>query len=140
LKQASRVWYAKIANVFLQLGVKHFESSHSLYVLHPHGKTLIISIHVDEIFIIEKNTDLILRLKKQLVDSFDMTNLGILHYFLGFQILPFSSGLLIYQYKYVMYLITCFNMDDCKSCDTPFQFTVKIKNTCQAPKVDATLY
>jgi hypothetical protein len=94
LKQAPRAWYDKIDSLFLQLGLKHFEYDHSLYVLHTHGNTLIIVVYVDSLVIIGNNITLILRLKKQLVDSFDMTNLGILHYFLGLQVLPLSHGFL----------------------------------------------
>jgi hypothetical protein len=55
-------------------------------------------------------------LKKQLVDTFDMTDLGLLHYFLGLQVLPLSDGLFLSQSKYVMDLLNCFKMDDCKLC------------------------
>jgi hypothetical protein len=140
LKQAPRAWYAKIDSFFLHLGFKHCESDHSLYVLHTHGNTLIIVVYVDDLVITGNNIDLILRLKKQLVDSFDMTDLGILHYFLGLQVLPLSDGLFISQSKYVMDLLTHFKMEYCKPCATPFQSGVKLSKTCQSPKVDATLY
>jgi hypothetical protein len=39
------------------------------------------------------NIDIILRLKKQLADTFDMADLGILHYFLNLQVLPLFDGL-----------------------------------------------
>jgi hypothetical protein len=69
-----------------------------------------------------------------------MTDLGTLHYFLGLQVLPLCDGFLISQSKYEMDLLTCFNMADCNSCATPFQFGVNITKTCQNPKVNATLY
>jgi hypothetical protein len=101
---------------------------------------LIIVVYVDDLVITGNNTNLILRLKKQLVDSFDMTDLGILHYFVGLQVLPLSDGFFISQYKYVMDLLTCFKMSYCKPCATRFEFRVKLSKTCQNPKVDATLY
>jgi hypothetical protein len=95
LKQAPQAWYAKIDNLFLRLDFKHCESDHSLYVLHTNGDTLIVVVYVDDLLIIGNNIDLILRLKKQLADSFDMTNLGTLHYFLGLQVLPLCDGFFI---------------------------------------------
>jgi hypothetical protein len=79
-------------------------------------------------------------LKKQLVDSFDMIDLGILHYFLGLQVSPLSHGLFISQSKYVVDLLKCFKMEYCKSFSTPFQYGFNLNKTCQSPKVDATLY
>jgi hypothetical protein len=101
---------------------------------------LIIVVYVDDLVITGNNIDLILRLKKQLVESFDITDLSILHCFLGIKVLPLFDGLFISQSKYVMDLLTCFNMVDCELCATSFQFGVKLSKTCQSPKVDATLY
>jgi hypothetical protein len=140
LKQAPRAWYAKIDSFFLRLGFKWCESDHNLYVLHTNGDTLIVVVYVDDLLITGNNNDLILRLKKQLVDSFDMTDLGTLHYFLGLQVLPLCDGFFISQSKYVMDLLTHFKMVDCKPCATPFQSGVKLTKTCQTPTVDATLY
>jgi hypothetical protein len=88
LKQAPRAWYAKIEVSFLSLDSNECESDHSLYVLHSNGDTLIVVVYVDDLIITDNTNSLIFRLKKQLVDSFDMTNLGTLHYFLGLQVLP----------------------------------------------------
>jgi hypothetical protein len=93
LNQAPRAWYDKIDNFFLHLGFKCCESDHSLFVLHTHGNTLIIVVYVDGLVINGNNIDLILRLNTKIVDSFDMTDLGILHYFLGLQVLTLSHGL-----------------------------------------------
>jgi hypothetical protein len=73
---------------------------------------LSIFLYVDDLLIIINNNSLIPRLKKQLVDSFEMIDLGTLHYFLGLQVLPLCDGFFISQYKYVMDLLTHFNMDD----------------------------
>jgi hypothetical protein len=120
LKQAPRAWYAKIDHFFLNLGFKHCESDHSLYVLHDNGDTLIVVVYVDDLVITGNNLDLLLRLKRQLVDTFDMTDLGLLHYFLGLQVLPLSDGLFLSQSKYVLDLLNHFKMDDCKPCATLF--------------------
>jgi hypothetical protein len=94
LKQAPRAWYAKIFIFFLQLGFKHHESGHILYVLDTNEDTLIVDVYVNDLLITSNHIDLILRLKHQLVDSFDMTDLGTLHYFLGLQVLPPCDGFL----------------------------------------------
>jgi hypothetical protein len=101
---------------------------------------LIIVVYVDDLVITRNNIDIILRLNKQLDDSFDMPNLGILHYFLGLPVLPFSNGIFISQSKCVMDILTCFKMENCNPYATYFQYGVKLRKNCQTPKVDATLY
>jgi hypothetical protein len=140
LKKSPQAWYAKINSFFLQLGFKFFESDHNMYVLHTNGDTLIVVVYVDELLITGNNNDLILRLKKQLVDSFEMTYLGTLQYFLGLQVLPLCDGFFISRSKYVMDLLTHFTMVDCDPCDNPFYSGLMLSRTCQTSIIDATLY
>ena len=69
-----------------------------------------------------------------------MIDLGILHLFLGIQVLPLSDGLFVSQSKYVMDLLNFFKIDDCKDCDTPYQLGVKLKRDGESPHVNVTLY
>jgi hypothetical protein len=50
-----------------------------------------------------------------------MIDLGLLHYFLGLQVLQSSEGIFIFQQKYALDLLHHFGMVDCKSTPTPFQ-------------------
>jgi hypothetical protein len=79
LKQALLAWYAKINNLFLRLGFKHCESDHNLYVLNINGETFIVVVYVGDLVITGNNTDLILRLKKQISKLFNMIDLRTLH-------------------------------------------------------------
>jgi hypothetical protein len=92
------------------------------------------------LLITANNIDLILRLNKQLVESFDMIDLGTLNYFLGLQVLPLCDGFFISHSKYVMDLLTCFKMVYFKHCATPFQNGVNLTKIFQTPAVDATLH
>jgi hypothetical protein len=140
LKQVPQVWYAKIENLFLGLGFKRCEFDHSMYVLHSNRDTLIVIVYFYDLIITGNNNSLAFRLKKQIVDCFDMTNLGTLHYFLGLQVLPLCDGFFISQSKYVMDLLTHFKMDDCNPCTTPFHSRVKLTKTYPTPAANATLY
>ena len=69
-----------------------------------------------------------------------MTDLGILHYFLGLQIWHMEDGILLSQPNYATQLLARFHMSDCKPAPTPFQSGVKLTIECTTPLVDATLY
>jgi len=140
LKQASRAWYAKIDCFFLNIGFKHCEYDHSIYILHDNGDTLIIVIYVDDLITTGNNLDLLLRLKRQLADTFDMIDIGFLHYFLSLQVLPLADHLFLSQSKYVLDILNHFKMDEYKPCATPFQYGINLTKEFQSPKVDTTLY
>ena len=120
LKQAPRAWYEKIDQLFVSLGFKHCESNHSIYVFHVEGNTLIVVVYVDDLVLMRNKPNLIFRLKSWISNTSKMIDIGILHFFLGLQVLPLSNGLFISYSKYVLDLLKHFKMDDCKSCVMPF--------------------
>jgi len=97
-------------------------------------------LYVDDLFITGNHAELILGLKKQLVDTFEMTDLDLLHFILGIQILQMHDGIFLSQPKYILDLLKRFNMDNYKSCATPLQSGVKLTKDCDSPKFNATLY
>jgi hypothetical protein len=101
---------------------------------------LFVDVYVDDLFINRNNNDLILRQKNRLFDSFDVTDLGTLHYFLGLQVLLLCDAFFISHSNNVMDLLTHFKMVDCNPYATPFQSGVKLAKTCQTPAVNPTLY
>ena len=89
------LWYSKFDCFFVNIGFKHHEYDHSIYVLHVNGDTLIVALYVDDLVTIGNNVNLIFSLKKQLADTFEMTYLGIFHFFLGIQILKMDDGIFL---------------------------------------------
>lgn len=94
---------------------------------------MIVVFYIDNLILTENKLDLIFILKRWLVDTFEMIDLGL-------QVLPLSYGIFISQSMYVLDLLKCLKMDDCKAYDTPFQSCVKLTNYYESLQVDATLY
>ena len=67
------------------------------------------------------------RVKLQLVASFDMKDLGDLHYFLGIEVIRTPEGILISQRHYVLSMLFKFGMAECKSISTPLDRIVKLR-------------
>ena len=62
-----------------------------------------------------------------------MIDLGMLHLFLGIQILQMDDGIFLSQPKYAFDILKLFNMDDRKSCAKPCQSKVKLSKYCDSP-------
>ena len=84
-------------------------------------------MYVDDLVIADANLAEIGRIKSQLVASFDMKDLGDLHYFLGIDVIRTLEGILISQRHYVLSMLFKFGMTDCKSVSTPLDRTVKLR-------------
>lgn len=87
--------------------------------------TLIVVFYADDFVLTRNKPNIMYGLKNQLATRFEMIDLGILHFFLGLQVLPLLDGLFISKYKYVLDLLKCFKMDNHKDCATPYQSSVK---------------
>ena len=97
-------------------------------------------LYVDDLIITGSTTSIINNVKATLQDRFVMTDLGLLHYFLGIEINQSSSGITLSQPKYPLDLLAQFRMSDCKAASTPFLSGVKLEAKCSTPLGDATLY
>ena len=111
-----------------------------MYVKHVDDNIIVTVLHVDDLIITGIQLLLIQNMKSELQKQFEMTDLGILHYFAGLQIWHMEDGIFLSQPKYVADLLACFHMSDCKPGPTPFQSGVKLNVECTTPFVDATLY
>ena len=85
-----------------------------------------ILLYVDDLVIAGADQDDIGRVKFQLATSFDMKDLGELHYFLGIELIRTLEGILINQRHYVLSMLFKFGMENRKSVSTPLDRTVKL--------------
>ena len=125
----------KIDLFFDNIGLKHCEYNHNIYVLHVHGYIFIVALYVDYLVVTRNNVNQIVGLKKQLADTFEMIDVGMLHFFLGIQILQMNDGIFISRPKYALDIFKWINMDDCKSCATPYHSRVKFSKERDSPGI-----
>eukprot|EP00253_Pinus_taeda_P035910 PITA_35910 len=139
LKQAPRARYTWIDSYFTRLGFSKSEADPNLYQIVVEGKLLIIVLYVDDL-ILTGDELLILSCNEDLTREFEMKDLGLLHYFLGFIIWQRSDGLFVSQGKYAQEILENFNMHGCKPVDTPLPGGWRKEDATSAEVVDATIY
>jgi hypothetical protein len=140
LKQAPRAWYSKIDSFLLQLRFARSLSEATLYVKTEAQQLLIVSLYVDDLLIIGSSSKIIQAFKDQIMQQFQMTDIGLVTYFLGLEINQEDSGISISQQKYASGLLSKFNMDDCKPVASPFNFKEKLNEESGDGKADERLY
>ncbi|WVZ58322.1 LOW QUALITY PROTEIN: hypothetical protein U9M48_008603 [Paspalum notatum var. saurae] len=72
--------------------------------------------------------------------KFEISMIGELTFFLGFQIKQLREGTFIYQEMYTRDLLKRFKMDNCKPIETPMATNTKLDADESGIKVDQTLY
>ena len=72
--------------------------------------------------------------------EFEMTDLGVMKYFLGLEVTETDKGIFIYQHKYATDILQRFRMDKCKPAETPISLGTKLTKNDDRPTVNATLY
>eukprot|EP00253_Pinus_taeda_P033599 PITA_33599 len=79
-------------------------------------------------------------IKEDLCSTFDMTDLGLLHYCLGVEVWQTENNIFLSQCKYARNLVDRFRMQDCKPATTPMEPRLKVSTQSSSPLVDETLF
>ncbi|XP_019095657.1 PREDICTED: uncharacterized protein LOC109130515 [Camelina sativa] len=119
LKQAPRAWYGRIDSYFIQNGFERSMNDAALYTKKKEEDVLIVSLYVDDLIITGNNVQLINTFKENMKSEFEMTDLGLLNYFLGMEVNQDDRGIFLSQEKYANKLIDKFGLKESKSVSTP---------------------
>jgi hypothetical protein len=103
-----------------------------------HGKIPIVCLYVDDM-IYTGNLELTI-FKHAMQSEFEMTDIGIMKYFLGIEVDQSTKGIFVCQQKYSAHIIKRFRMEDCNPVETPIPIGRKLSKQDEGPTMDSTLY
>eukprot|EP00253_Pinus_taeda_P020681 PITA_20681 len=89
---------------------------------------------------IENNESYIASIKKELGKSFEMTDLGYVHYYLGIEVTQNPKFIFLSQKKYIGYLLNRFGVTECNPLTTPMEQNLKLTSIEGKEFEDATKY
>lgn len=87
LKQAPQAWYRRIDTYFSKEGFKKCPFEHTLFVkIDDGGKMLVVCLYVDDLIYTRNDSAMFEKFKKSMMVEFDMSDLGMMRYFLGIEV------------------------------------------------------
>lgn len=141
LKQAPRAWYSRIDNFFLKDGFRRCPYEHALYTKEDeNGNFLIICLYVDDLIFTGNSNMMIEEFRESMKKEFEMTDMGLLHYFLGIEVKQGDNEIAIFQKKYAKDLLKKFKMENAYPASTPMELGLKLSKHDVSEAFDATIY
>ena len=140
LKQAPRAWYGRIDDYLTGFGFQKSLSESTLYVKKIDDNVLIVSLYVDDLLVTGSNLQQIERFKQDMMQAFEMSDLGLMSFFLGMEIKQSRGVIFIGQEKYAKEILKKFQMENCKPTATPMNQKDKFSKEDGSAKVDEEKY
>jgi hypothetical protein len=139
LKQAPRAWYSQIDTYLLQMGFEKSDADENLYFIIRDEDMLILILYLDDVFITGAE-DLIVECKLGLASEFEMSDIGLMHYFLGMEVWQEEGHIFLGKGKYASDILSRFQMEDSRPMSTPMITNWKKLSASDSQLVDATSY
>ena len=140
LKQAGRQWYITLDQFLVKLGLRRTHSDANCYVLSDGSLVAIILVYVDDLIFTGSWTSRIEAMMRAMETQFEMTDLGLLHYFLGFEIYQTPRGIFFSQQKYTRSILERFQMTSCRPIGTPLEPAENVSLHDPSPQIDLDRY
>jgi hypothetical protein len=90
------------------------------------GKFLIVCLYVDDLIYTGNDGKMFQEFKNSMKAEFDMTDLGMMRYFLGIEVVQSSAGIFITQKKYAKEILERFNLHNCNPVKNPIEPGLKL--------------
>ena len=120
--------------------IKKCALDHGLYVkTNDYGDLLILCLYVDDV-IFTSNFKMIGDFKHIMTKEFEMTNLNLMSYFLGIEVIQGDDGIFIHQRKFAIEFLKKFKMEDSNPFKTPIETEIKHTKEGDGRTVDATYF
>jgi len=83
VKQAPKMWYAKLVDFFKSQGFDNIDPDACLYLLMDEGEVIIVLVYVDDLLLVATSLAAIYKIKDALLKRFEMKDLGKAKVILG---------------------------------------------------------
>nr|GFA65422.1 ribonuclease H-like domain, reverse transcriptase, RNA-dependent DNA polymerase [Tanacetum cinerariifolium] len=129
LRQAPRAWNVKLDQTLKSLDFKKCNLEQAVYTKRSKTSTLIVGVYVDDLIIMGTPQKEIYIFKSQMKENFEMSDLGLLAYYLGIEITQTGGEITIKQTCYITKILKDTSMMDSNDAKIPMDPGTKIEVT-----------
>jgi hypothetical protein len=141
LKQAPHAWYEHLRELLIDCGFEIGLIDATLFIKKVNGELFICQLYVDDIIFGSSNKSFTDEFARLMTDKFEMSMMGELKFFLGFEVKQLKGGTFINQAKYTQDMLKKFKMDSgVKGAKTLMPTKVTLDLGPNGKEVDQKLY
>ena len=101
---------------------------------------LVVVVYVDDLLVTESSLTSINDFKKDMASKFEMSDLGMLTYYLGVEVHQFDGGIALKQNTYALKSLEDSGMSECNLTHVPMEFNLKLSKSQEEKSVDESEY
>jgi hypothetical protein len=140
LKQAPRAWYECLKEFVLKKGFEIGKADPTLFTRKQGNDLFVCQIYVDDIIFGSTNQSWVDEFSRIMTKIFEMSMMGELKFFLGFQIKQLRDGTFISQTKYNNDMLKKFDMNNAKPIKTPMPSNGHLDLNEEGKGIDQKVY
>ena len=140
LKQAPRAWYEHLKELLVDCGFDVGLIDPTLFTKRVNGELFVCQLYVDDIIFGSTNKAFNDEFSKLMTDRFEMSMMGEMKFFLGFEIKQLREGTFINQAKYLQDMLKRFKMTEMKGVATPMVTKCHLALDPNGKEVDQKVY
>jgi hypothetical protein len=121
LKQAGREWYKELNTMFTKLSFTRSAYDHAVYFKFENKKIYRVAVHVNDLTLVAKLERDMAKLKEELGSSFELVDLGPIHWLLGIKVEHNRNTctLALSQTAYIEKMLAQFHLNDAHPMSIP---------------------
>ncbi|KAG6481981.1 hypothetical protein ZIOFF_058605 [Zingiber officinale] len=123
-----------------ELGLKKCTQEHAVYTRGEEEASILVGVYVDDLIVTGSSTEKINKFKQQMMTEFEMSDLGLLSYYLGIEVEQQKSRILLRQLAYAKKILSQFKMADCNVTKHPMEPKTQLHKDLEGTPIDATEY
>jgi hypothetical protein len=140
LRQAPRAWNTKLDSMLKGMGFGQSPHEAAIYRRGNGGNALLVGVYVDDLVITGSKDAEVVTFKEEMNATFQMSDLGLLSFYLGIEVHQGDSGIMIWQTAYAKCVVELAGLTDCNPALTPMEERLKLSRDSTTEEVDATQY
>ncbi|GKB47941.1 putative ribonuclease H-like domain-containing protein [Tanacetum coccineum] len=136
LHQAPRAWYETLSTYLLENGFRRGTTDKTLFIKKDKGDILLVQVYVDDIIFRSTKKSLYTEFEQMMHKRFQMSSIGELTLFLGFQVKQKDDGIFISQDKHGADILKKFDFSTLRTTSTPIETNKALLKDEEAADVD----